>query len=275
MATEAIPVGANSAENTKNDVCLPEAVFRRVYDGLGDEGLDVDESTVNNYIVDTPRQLENLGKPTDRVALIPIFVTGNKNKVASLIRSGEPFEYRIDDELEGARDIGGSEHITTLFVRRELGIEETIHDIAKFGGFELAKERIEPYTEYHNVDEIVAFATATYALGWIVEQIIDEKVDRYSKGSMSNDQASQDFYDKKNGEYVQCKRVTGYQHMPDSVGQLWYQFTCDGDIIIGDDDYKEVKDEAADVKGVSKTLTYRSAPHRYTFEGRGYRYMWW
>lgn len=210
--------------------------------------------------------------------LLPEWFTGD---LAYAVRDGVATPFTLKAEIDGYfGESAGSANVTTLFVREGRGLKEVIDTLHETGQLEVAGERLKAFTDYERTDEIVAFAVATYAKGWLVERLLN-RTDAFSKGSVSQDKGGIDGYYE--GEPVQVKSVTYYASRNTSelenrdVSVLWYQWDCDGKLHYGRD-ANAVNAAAADVKGVSKTLIKRSAGNLKAVresDRSNVRYMWW
>jgi hypothetical protein len=195
-------------------------------------------------------------------------------------------DFSLREATPGESDKMGASHVTAVFVREGYDLRSTIEHLSETGQLESARAVATTVARDDvSASEVVAFAVATYAKGWLVECLLAD-TDRFSKGSVSNDQAGQDFFDRESGKYVQVKCVT-YKSQEDD--HIYYQFDMRGGIHFGEN-VSEVVNAAADVSGrvgrgkdLQTTLTYR-ADSRYrnsnrpsvtSQKGGTYRYMWW
>lgn len=215
--------------------------------------------------------------------LLPEFMVGSDNDIPDLIRTGILFPFDLEATLDSQAGIEKQEaHVTTQFVDNGNAVlEDAIRSLHENMKLDLAIKNVERSVDQNTetpASEIVAYALATYAKGWLVESVLagDE---RFEKGTESDDTGGKDLYDLEADEWVQLKSVTSMASKSrakldaHSISYLYYQFDCDGNIIVGHDP-NEVNGKAAEVKGMSKTLIKRCHSN-YEFNGRTYRYIWW
>jgi hypothetical protein len=182
---------------------------------------------------------------------------------------GLDFELRESQEGESTESRDKS-HFTAVFVNEEYSIKETVHKLAETGEIERATARLSAVVD--NADEVVAFALAMYLKGAVVERVLTENTERFTKGSVSNDQYGQDCWDNQIDGYRQIKCVTHRNQEEElAAKKLYYQFDGNGKLWVGDD-WKEVADAAYNNarSDISKTLTYRQHS-----EMDRTRYLWW
>lgn len=271
--TEKIPVGQYLESHPGEP--FPKAIFRIVYTSMSSLGYQVPSH--EKYTV--PEDAEEL---REGAGILPAFMVGSQNDIPDLIRTGILFPFDLEATLDELVGSGGSNpHITTQFVDGNLGLKDAIEELHRQRKIDLAIDNVQrsvgQNTE-HPASEIVAYALATYAKGWLVESILAEQ-DQFTKGIGSNDAEGRDLYDEVNEEWAQVKSVTSMASKSrkkldaHSVSYLYYQFDCAGNIIIGKKP-NEVNAIASDAKDISKTLIKRCHT-TYKFEGRTYRYLWW
>jgi len=213
-----------------------------------------------------------------RGGVTPDFVHDD-TETADAIWTGVACPFSWADEVSGAGTSEGSAHMTTGYVRGEKRIEEMVAHLCESGQMEEAIDSFRNIVA-EGVDpaEVAFYATATYAKGWFAEEVITSS-ERFSKGSQSNDEDGQDVFDTEQNQYRQVRPVTNRENNHDNC--LYYQWTCRGEIVVGDD-FKEVNKAAGEVSGrvipytgeITPTLTLRSHSS-YRHNGRTYRYIWW
>lgn len=271
--TQKIPIGRHP--DGQLDEPFPKAVFGSVYECMSSLGYDVP----SHEAYSVPDGADGL---REGAGILPDFMVGANNDIPSLIRTGILFPFDLENTLE---ELSGQEekgpHVTSQFVEGNLGLQDAIRELDRRMKIKLAIQNVESSVDQntdHPASEIVAYALATYAKGWLVESILAES-DRFSKGKSSNDADGKDLFDTLREEWIQLKSVTSMASKSrtkldaHSISYLYYQFDCAGNIVIGEDP-NEVNGVAADVKGISKTLIKRCHSN-YKFEGRTYRYLWW
>lgn len=271
--TQKISIRQNPDEEL--DEPFPKAVFGSVYECMSSLGYEVPSH--ESYSV--PDNIDDL---REGAGILPEFMIGANNDIPSLIRTGILFPFDLEstlDEVNGQDETGP--HVTSQFVDRNLGLQDTIRELDRRMKIELAIENVESSVDQntdHSASEIVAYALATYAKGWLVESILAEN-DRFSKGKSSDDADGKDLFDTLREEWIQLKSVTSMASKSrtkldaHSISYLYYQFDCAGNIVIGEEP-NEVNGVAADAKDISKTLIKRCHSN-YKFNGRTYRYLWW
>lgn len=259
MAPQCLPIEGTTDEPT------PKATLRTVYDALADHG----------YELPAPETYESEAHDPFKTGcgLTPEFMHDGTD-VAEVIRTGVATPFSWTEAVEGAGTTDGSSHMTTVFVREQKTIEETVAHLCETGQIDLAVAKMEAFTA-DDVDavEAVAYAVATYAKGWLAERIITAD-DRWTKGSQSNDEAGQDVYDRETGEYRQVKCVTKDKAVD---GWLYYQWDMDGGLWVGDS-HTDVNAAAIEGTDMPKTLTRRSAGNLKSVRESnrtGVRYTWW
>jgi hypothetical protein len=271
--TEKISIGSNSYGDL--DEPFPKAVFGSVYECMSSLGYNVPSHEAYSVTEQTDGLREDAG-------ILPEFMIGSSNDIPSLIRTGILFPFDLEDTLDemSNQDENGP-HVTSQFVDRRLGLQDTIEELDSRMKIKLAIENVESSVAQntdHPPSEIVAYALATYAKGWLVESILAEN-DRFSKGQSSDDADGKDLFDTVRDEWIQLKSVTSMASKSrtkldaHAISYLYYQFDCAGHIVIGEEP-NEVNSVAAEVKDISKTLIKRCHSN-YKFEGRTYRYLWW
>lgn len=271
--TEKIPVQSQQEESLTEP--FPKTMLRSVYETMA--SLDYEVPSHERYAV--PERADGL---RDGAGILPEFMVGADNTIPDLVRTGVLFPFDLEATLGDEIDTTNTgPHTTTQFVEGDLGLRSVIEQLHRKGDIKLAVNNIQKSVD-QNTDrppvEIVAYALATYAKGWLVESILAES-DRFSKGQPSDEAEGKDLYDELRGDWVQLKSVTSMASKSrqkldsHSVPYLYYQFDCAGHIVIGDDP-NEVNGEAAEAKDISKTLIKRCHSN-YKFEGRTYRYIWW
>lgn len=231
---------------------------------------------------------------------------GFANEVRKLDNAGVFSHMDLTDDLDGVfGEPSGSSHVTVVFVRAGKTVAKTVAKLYKRGhidaainkaileekpeGIDLTSKQEEKVRE--RVTDMVAYKIAEFAKGWVAEKTLTE-TDALAKASMSNDIGEQDAYDRNLGEYVQIKSVTlGYRPNPtvestdksghykttkNEVPVIFYQWTCDGELVYGRD-YKAVNGEAAKRTDKSKTLLGKAAGNMKACKeyGRSFRYIWW
>lgn len=271
--TQKIPIGRHP--DGRLDEPFPKAVFRSVYECMDSLGYSVPSH--EEYSV--PDDVDGLREGS---GILPEFMVGANNDIPDLIRTGILFPFDLEATLEKQIDPKDSgAHVTTQFVEGDLGLRDAIEELDQRMKIELAIENVKGSVEQNTdrpASEIVAYALATYAKGWLVESLLAEH-ERFSKGQSTDDAEGKDLFDTVIDEWVQLKSVTSMASKSrtkldaHSISYLYYQFDCAGHIVIGEDP-NEVNGVAADVKDVSKTLIKRTHT-TYKFEGRTYRYLWW
>jgi len=271
--TQKIPIGRQPKGEL--DEPFPKAVIRGVYECLSDLGYDVPSH--EEYAV--PEEADGL---QDGAGILPAFMVGSNNDIPDLIRTGVLFPFDLEETLEGqAERLDSGAHVTSKFVDGDLGLREALIELDRRMMIDMAIENVKRSVSQNTdrpADEIVAYALATYAKGWLVESILASS-DRFSKGERTDDTDGKDLFDELRDEWVQLKSVTSMASKSrskldaHSVSYLYYQFDCAGHIVIGEDP-NEVNGVAADVKGISKTLIKRCHT-KYKINGRTYRYLWW
>lgn len=254
---------------------FPKALLRSVYECMA--SMEYDVPSHEEYAV--PATAEGL---REGAGILPEFMVGANNDIPDLIRTGILFPFDLESTLDELDEESNRRpHATTQFVDGSLGIRDAIEELHYKGKIGLAIEKIQPSVDDNtdrSASEIVAYALATYAKGWLVESILAEH-ERFSKGDESDEVEGRDLFDTASGEWIQLKSVTSMASKSrkkldsHSVSYLYYQFDCDGHIVIGEDP-NEVNGVAADATGISKTLIKRCHSN-YKFEGRTYRYIWW
>jgi hypothetical protein len=257
------------------DESFPKAIFGTVYECMTSLGYEVPSHEAYTVPDGADELREDAG-------ILPEFMTGADNDIPDLIRTGILFPFDLESTLEEQFNQEGSEpHATSGFINRSLSVRDAVSELDRRMKIELAIENVKESVDQntsHPASEIVAYALATYAKGWLVESVLAES-DRFSKGERPDDAEGKDLFDTLKDEWVQLKSVTSMAGKSrakldaHSVSYLYYQFDCAGHIVIGDDP-NEVNSVAADTKGVSKTLIKRTHS-TYKFEGRTYRYLWW
>lgn len=271
--TQKIPVGRHP--DGKLNEPFPKAVFGCVYECMS--SLDYDVPSHEAYSV--PDGADGL---REDAGILPEFMVGANNDIPGLIRTGILFPFDLETTLEDQIDQDETEpHVTSQFVDGDLGLRDAIGELDRRMKIKLAIENVESSVDQntnHPASEIVAYALATYAKGWLVESILAE-CDRFSKGESSDDADGKDLFDTLRDEWIQLKSVTSMASKSrtkldaHSISYLYYQFDCAGNIVIGENP-NEVNGVAADIKSISKTLIKRCHSN-YKFEGRTYRYLWW
>lgn len=268
-----IAIGAQFQGST--DEPFPKSVFRIVYDCLADQGYEVPSH--DNYTVpDDETDLRG------GAGIIPEFMVGANNDIPDLIRTGILFPFDLEETLDNQLKSGTSApHVTSQFVNSDSTLRDAIIELDRRMKTDLAVNNVDrsvTQNTNHPPIEIVAYALATYAKGWLVESILASS-DYFSKGNSSEDTDGKDLFDEVNGEMVQLKSVTSMASKSRSkleahnIPYCYYQFDCAGHIVVGEDP-NEVNAVAADVKDISKTLIKRCHSY-YEYNGRTYRYLWW
>lgn len=271
--TQKIPIQNKFDEGT--DEPFPKIVLRTVYECM--DSLDYD--VPNHEVYSVPDDADGLRKGA---GILPEFMVGSNNDIPDLIRTGILFPFDLEGTLENDVDqTNSTPHVTSQFVEDGLGIVDAIAELDRRMKINLAMENVKDSVGQNTgrpASEIVAYALATYAKGWLVESILAES-DRFSKGKSSEDAEGKDLFDKMQDEWVQLKSVTSMASKSrskldaHSVSYLYYQFDCAGHIVVGEQP-NDVNGVAADTKGISKTLIKRCHSN-YKFKGRTYRYLWW
>lgn len=255
---------------------FPKSIFRSVYEHMSSVGYEVPNP--DTYTV--PDDAEGLRQGA---GILPRFMVGAQNDIPDLIRTGILFPFdlegTLDDQVETENQ---GAHVTTQFIDTGNAVlEDTIQLLYENRKLDLAIKNVERSVDQNtntSASEVVAFALATYAKGWMVEFVLAGD-DRFEKGTELEDTEGKDLYDSKVDEWVQLKSVTSMSSKSrakldaHNVSYLYYQFDCDGNIVVGKDPNK-VNGEAAEVKDMSKTLIKR-CHSTYKFNGRTYRYLWW
>lgn len=257
------------------DEPFPKAVLRSVYECMASLDYDVPSHTV--YAV--PEGADGL---REGAGILPEFMVGAGNDIPDLIRTGVLFPFDLESTLDEKVDEEATNpHVTSQFIEGDLGLRDAIVELDRRNQIALAIENVKNSVNQNTESppsEIVAYALATYAKGWLVESILAES-DRFSKGERTDDADGKDLFDSQIDEWVQLKSVTSMASKSrskleaHSVSYLYYQFDCAGNIVIGEDP-NEVNGVAADAKGMSKTLIKRCHSN-YKYNGRTYRYLWW
>lgn len=264
-------------QTTKIDtptVAPPKTTALAVYKTMGARGYEVGESTVRGYEAPEYSSLRT------GAGVLPAWFT---DELGFAIRSGEILPFTLaDGEIAGHfGNPTGAANVTTLKPRKDMTVAEVVAYMDETGQLDMAKARLAPLTDHENVDEVVAFALATYLKGPAVETLLDDELEGFSKGSLSHDTGGIDGY--LNGDPVQVKSVTWYASRnteklaANDTAYLWYQWDCDGGLHVGTD-ANAVNGQAANVKGVSKTLIKRSAGNLKAVkesDRKNVRYMWW
>lgn len=208
----------------------------------------------------------------------PRFMTDGSD-VSEVIRSGVAFPFHVEKEIAGYfGESTGSSNVTTFFVRDDMSIPEVIEKFHVTGQIEMAAEKVSPFCQ-DDVEPInvVAYAIATYAKGWLAEMILTNH-DRFSKGSVSQDKGGLDVFDKEHDDWRQVKCVT----KADNDSHLYYQWDMRGGLHFGDD-HKAVNKSAGEVSGrvipytgeITPTNTLRCHSSYTDDDGQTYRYIWW
>lgn len=271
----AIKIPIEESFQASADEQFPKTVFRIVYDCLGDQGYEVPSH--ENYTV--PEDETDL---REDAGIIPNFMVGANNDIPDLIRTGILFPFDLEETLDDQLESEGSDpHVTSQFVNGGFSLRGAIIELDRKMQIDLAinnvKRSVDQNTNHPPI-EIVAYALATYAKGWLVESILASS-DYFSKGNSSEDADGEDLFDETKKEMVQLKSVTSMASKSRSkleahnISYCYYQFDCSGHIVVGEDP-NEVNGVAADVKDISKTLIKRCHSY-YKFDGRTYRYLWW
>lgn len=202
----------------------------------------------------------------------PRFMTDGTD-TAEMVRTGTAFPFSVEERIEGYfGESSGSSNVTTFFVRESLAIDDVVRDLEMTGQIEAACRKVAPFLadDVRPID-VVAYAVATYAKGWMAERLLVEETDRFSKGSVSQDQGGLDVFDRQVDDWRQVKSVT----VDDRVdGWLYYQWDMRGGLHVGDT-LKDVNASACSVAGVPKTTAYRCHSAYTDGEGQTYRYIWW
>lgn len=203
--------------------------------------------------------------------------------IDDLIRDGR-LPFSLDRHLEGhfGRSTGSS-NVTSVRLERDMNLRETIETLDLTGSMNTALEIIDDFRAETDPDPVVilAYAIAQYAKGWLAEELVQENLSGFKKGSVSNDKGGIDFY--LNGETVQLGSITRYNSKKtemeaSDVRHLLYQWDHRGNLHIADmEKILEVNKKVADDAGKSATLTRRSAGNLKINEeiGRSFRYLWW
>lgn len=264
-------VSERLAVESTDDQPAPRAIMSEVFRTLRDEGIE----TLTVEDLEVP---EHWNEPASG-GIIPEFMVGSDDSLAQAIWNGTLFQFSGSNDVEGARDISGQHHMTTVFVRTDVTVAGMIRKLVESGQVAGAMENVAPLCEGRDATpaEVVGYALATYAKGWVAEAVIVSG-DRFSKGSQSNDEAGQDVLDTESGEYRQIRCVTDRDN-----GVLCYQWDCRGHIHLGEV-FKEVNKRAGEVSGrvvpytgeIKPTETLRChGQANTTSTGRAYRFLWW
>ena len=268
-----IPIGKPFQDSP--DEQFPKSVYRIVYNCLADQGYEVPSH--ENYTV--PEDETDL---REGAGIIPEFMVGANNDIPDLIRTGILFPFDLEETLDDQIESKGSgPHVTSRFVNGDFSLRGAIIELDRQMQIDLAIKNVDrsvAQNTKHPPMEIVAYALATYAKGWLVESILASS-DYFSKGSSSEDTDGEDLFDERKKEMIQLKSVTSMASKSRSkldahnISYCYYQFDCAGHIVVGEDPNK-VNGVAADVKDISKTLIKRCHNY-YEYNGRTYRYLWW
>lgn len=257
MATQAIPTGVESDKPiVRHIIELTEREMTR-------HGYDVS-------IVEQCQPPEGSGLPVNS-GITPAFLTDGSD-VSEMIRNGVAFPFSIETEIDGYfGESSGSSNVTTFFVRDDMSIPEVIEKLHVTGQIEVAAQKIEAFCQDVEPINVVAFAIATYAKGWLAEMFLTQH-DRFSKGSVSQDKGGLDVYDNEIGDWRQVKCVTKDSRVS---GWLYYQFDMRGNIHFGDD-LNDVNKSAVRVANeVPLTPAYKTQnPAKYQMD-RKFRFLWW
>lgn len=256
--------------DTEGSEPIPKQILETVETEMARHGYEV--SVVSQTTVPGHSSL------ADNTGRTPGFMTDGSD-ISDVIRSGIAFPFSIEKELEGYfGDSEGSANVTTFFVREDMKVPEVVEKLHITGQIEDSIKKVESYCENGtSATDVVAYAIATYAKGWLAEQILASQ-DRFSKGSVSQDQGGLDLYDKQAEDWVQVKSVT----KADNESHLYYQWDCRGGLHFGND-HKAVNKAAGEESGrvipytgeIVPTLTLRTHTSYTDDDGQTYRYIWW
>lgn len=254
-----------------SDEPIPKQILTTVASEMKRHGYDV--CIMEQTVVPNHSSLENNAGRTPRFM-------NDDTETSEIVRNGTAFPFSIEREINGYfGESEGSSNVTTFFVKDDMKIPEVIEKLEVTGQIEAGIEKISPFVA-ENVSpvDVTAYAIATYAKGWLAEKIL-ASTDRFSKGSVSQDQGGLDLYDREAGEWKQVKCVT----KADNSDHLYYQWDCRGGLHFGHS-HTEVNKAAGKVSGrvipysgeITPTQILRSHTQNHTDEtGNSYRYIWW
>lgn len=248
-------------------------ITRTVFGHLGERGMNVSADMVDGYEAPAHSPLKT------GAGIAPEWFTGD---LAYVVRDGIALPFSLKKDLDGYfGESTGSANVATLYSREGRGLKPTLDHFHETGQLQIAKNRLAPYTDHDNLDEVVAFALSLYAKGWLVEQLLQEQCDDFNKGSVGQDQGGIDGYYQ--GEPTQVKSVTYYasrntEELAEAdVQYLWYQWDCRGGLHYGTD-ANDVNASAEAVTGVGKTIIKRSTANIVAVkesDRTNVRYLWW
>lgn len=257
MAPQAIQHNAGSTDEP-----FPKEITETVQTAMRVRGYDV-----SLIALCQPPKSWNL---PHEAGITPAFITDGTD-TSEIIRNGVAFPFSVENELDGYfGESSGSANVTTLFNKLNMAIDDVIEKFHVTGQIEAGREKVKPYVaDGVNPIDVTGFAIATYAKGWLAERILSEQ-ERFSKGSVSQDQGGLDLYDRQAGDWVQVKCVTDDTQ---NDGYVYYQWDCRGGLHFGEN-RKEVNRQAAKVTGMPLTALYRTH-NNHKIDGRRWRYLWW
>lgn len=221
---------------------------------------------------------ESLAGPNDTGITMDL-----SDEVDNLIRDGN-FPFTLEKHLEGYfGESTGSANVTSVRLQEQMNIRQVLETLETTGQIDKALEIVSLYREESDPEhvEILTYALAQYAKGWLAEEIIQSKLEGAKKGSVSQDKGGIDFY--LNGDMTQVGSITRYnskkKQMEESdIRHIVYQWDADGNLHVADtDEILSVNKKIAKEAGLSATLTRRSAGNLKVNKelGRSFRYLWW
>jgi len=253
-----------------DDEHAAKALYRTVSDAMSDLGHDNDLIEVLSG--DEHIHERDVGLTLDM-----------SEEVDNLIRDGR-LPFTLEKHLEGYfGESTGSANVTTLRLDEQMNIQEVLQVFETTGQLDDALEVIEMLSQDSDPEPvtILTYALGQYAKGWMAEEIALAGLDNISKGSVSQDKGGIDFY--LNGDMTQLGSITRVNSKKkemeaSEIRQLVYQWTSDGEMIVGDmDEVMSASKKMAKSEGLSATLVRRSAGNlKINREvGRSFRYLWW
>lgn len=206
-------------------------------------------------------------------------------KIRKLIQECQ-LPFTLDDDLDGCYgDAEGSSNVTTIFEKTKMSIREAIKILDMTGQLDKALDLIEKRREETDpsAEVILRYAIMTLSKGWRAEKFLNQQ-DRWTTGSVSQDQGGLDLYDRELDCWVQLKPATAaasngpgkYQNKEHK--HLFYFWNSRGELVVTDaENYLQPKKEESDRTGIPGSLMIASKKLAFNRDalGRSFRYLWW